>query len=158
VLRVVDRFAGGAGVMDVRLLGRMPLVRADDADTARSAAARAALEAAVFAPALLVAGDDVRWRAEAGDHVVVSFAVPPEHPEVHLRIGPDGALRAAHALRWDRKGTARYEYIPCGCDVEAERRFGPFTVPSAATVSWWYGTERRAPFFRARITGYDALA
>ncbi len=158
VLRAVDRFAAGAGAMDVRLLGRVPLVHADDADTARSAAARTALEAAVFAPALLVAGDGVRWRAEAGDHVVVSWAVPPEHPEVHLRIGADGELRAAHALRWDRKGTARHAYLPCGCDVEAERRFGAFTVPSAVTVSWWYGTARQAPFFRASITGYEPVA
>jgi hypothetical protein len=49
-LRVVDRYADGAGVTEGRLLGRLTLFHADDLDTTRSAAARAALESVVFAP------------------------------------------------------------------------------------------------------------
>ena len=48
-LVVTDRFADGAGSMDGRLLGRVPLFHADDPDTGRSAAGRAALEA-ILAP------------------------------------------------------------------------------------------------------------
>ena len=50
-LHVIDRYADGSGSMDVRLLGRIPLVSADDEDTVRSGAGRAAVEAATWAPA-----------------------------------------------------------------------------------------------------------
>lgn len=51
-----------------------------------------------------------------------------------------------------------YRYIPCGCDVHAEHRFGDFRVPSSLTVSWWYGTERAAPFSQARLRDYEPVA
>jgi hypothetical protein len=154
-VRVLDRFADGAGLMDVRLLGRVPVVRADDEHTARSAAARAALEAATFAPALLLPERGVAWQARADDHLVATWTVAPERPEVHIRIDPAGAPKAVYALRWDRKGTEAHQYIPCGCDVHGERRFGGFTVPAAVTVSWWYGTDRQEPFFRAELDRYQ---
>ncbi len=44
-LTVVDRFAHGRGSMDGRLFGRIALFRAEDDNTSRSAAGRAALEA-----------------------------------------------------------------------------------------------------------------
>jgi hypothetical protein len=49
-LRVVDHYAQGDGGMDVRLFGRITLVHARGEDTARSAAGRAAVEAAIWAP------------------------------------------------------------------------------------------------------------
>jgi hypothetical protein len=153
-VRVLDRFAEGTGLMDVRLLGRVPVVHADDANTARSAAGRAALEAATFAPALLLPDRGVAWHALADDHLVATWTVGPERPEVHVRVDARGAPRAVHGLRWDRKGTEHHQYLPCGCEVHGERRFGGLTVPAAVTVSWWYGTDREAPFFRAVL---DAL-
>jgi hypothetical protein len=39
-LRVLDRYADGVGSTEGRLLGRLTLFHAEDADTARSAAAR----------------------------------------------------------------------------------------------------------------------
>ncbi len=158
VVRVVDRFADGAGLMDVRLLGRVPVVRADDEHTARSAAGRVALEAATFAPALLLPDRGVAWRAEDERHLVATWSVGPERPAVHVEVDPAGAVSAVHALRWDRKGTQRHRYIPCGCQVHGERRFGGFTVPVAVTVSWWYGTARQSPFFRATIDTYEPRA
>jgi hypothetical protein len=157
-VRVLDRFADGSGLTDVRLLGRVPVARADDEHTARSAAARAALEAVTFAPSLLLPERGVAWHARAEDHLVATWIVGPERPEVHVRIDAAGAPRAVHGLRWDRKGTEAHQYIPCGCDLHGERRFGGFTVPAAVTVSWWYGTDRQRPFFRAALDRYDPVA
>jgi hypothetical protein len=152
VLEVVDRYADGRGSTEGRLLGRLRLFGAAGADTARSAAGRAALEAAAFAPATLLRGDGVTWRAERDDVVVVSWELAPERPEVRLVIEPSGALRSVSALRWGEDGEGGHAYVPCGCDVHGERRFGAFAVPADVTVSWWWGTPRRAPFFRALIT------
>ena len=49
-LRVTDRYADAAGSTEGRLLGRVTLFDAHDANTARSAATRAAIESVVFAP------------------------------------------------------------------------------------------------------------
>ena len=156
VLRVVDRLADGVGGVDVRLLGRVPLVHADDEDTARSAAGRAAVEG-VWTPAGLLPERGVTWRAESDSHIVASWDVPPERAEVHLRIDADGGVRSASVMRWDNGQHGRRGYIPCGGDVHAERRFGDLVIPSRLTVSWWFGTQRQAPFFEVEILTAEHL-
>jgi hypothetical protein len=155
LLRVVDRYAEGAGSMDIRLLGRVRLAHATGEDVTRSAAGRIALEAATFAPATLLPRTGVRWWAEAEDEIVVGWEVPPEHPEVRIRIDDTGAVRSVSALRWHGKARA---YVPCGCEVHGERRFGDIVVPSSFTVAWWFGTPRHQPFFRAEIDDLAVIA
>ena len=74
------------------------------------------------------------------------------------RIDSQGAIQRVSAARWGPRGDDRYEYIPCGCEVHEERRFGHLTIPSRLTVSWQFGTPRQAPFFKAAITAAEALA
>ena len=77
--------------------------------------------------------------------------LPPEHPEVRLRINEHGAIQAVSALRWGNAGEKTFQYIPFGGDVHAERRFGDLVLPSTLSVGWWFDTPRYAPFFRAEI-------
>jgi|1186.fasta_scaffold10078_2 hypothetical protein len=149
-LRVTDRFADGAGAMRGSLLGRRTLFDVTGEDVTRSSAGRAALET-IWCPAALLPERGVSWRAEGDDHIVATWDVPPERPEVHLRIAPDGAVRATWAPRWGKVRRPVYGYVPCGCEVRAERRFGDLVVPSDVTVGWWFGTPEYAPFFRARV-------
>jgi hypothetical protein len=153
LLTVVDRYADGAGSMEGRLLGRRRVFTAAGEDVTRSAAGRAALEA-VWAPMSLQPERGVEWRAESDEVIVASWDVPPERPELRLRIAPDGALRSASALRWGNAGQRDYGYIPCGCEVRAESRFDDVVVPSSVTVGWWFGTPRCAPFFEADIEAF----
>jgi hypothetical protein len=155
VLTVVDRFAAGSGSTEGWLLGRRRLFGADGEDTTRSAAGRAALES-VFAPMSLLPERGVHWGAEDGDVLVAGFDVPPERPQLRLRIDGDGALHSVVAQRWGDVGQHEFGYIPCGCEVHAERRFGDVVVPSSVTVGWWFGTPRYAPFFEAEIGTLEA--
>jgi hypothetical protein len=150
LLVVTDRFRDGAGSIDGRALGRVPLFHADDPDTARSAAGRAALEA-IFAPPALLPQRGVAWHAE-GDGIVARWESPPERPEVRLGIDGWGAVRSVSGLRWGDAGEPAFGYIPFGGHVRAERRFGGLTVPSEVSVGWWFGTPRYEPFFEAEIT------
>jgi hypothetical protein len=149
-LAVVDRYAQGVGSMDGRLLRRIKLFQAEDENTTRSAAGRAALEA-VYTPASLLPQRDVSWRAETDSEIVATWDVPPERPELHLQIDDRGALRSYHVPRWGNAGQKAFGYIPCGCEVAAERRFGELVVPGSITGSWWFGTPRQTPFYRAGI-------
>ena len=152
VLTVLDRFADGVGSTEGRLLGRRRVFGDEGPDTSRSAAGRAALES-VFAPMSLLPDRGVAWRAEGDDCVFATFDVPPERPELRLRIGRDGELVSVSAPRW--RG-ADAGYVACGCEVRAERRFGGLTVPSHLRVGWWFGTPRYRPFFEARVTALTA--
>src|SRR3954469_1341336 len=155
-LHVIDRFAGGTGAMGARLFGRRTLFAAGGEDVRRSSAGRAALEA-IWAPGAMLPERGVSWRAESNELIVATWDVLPERPEVRLRIAPDGALRAVSALRWGNAGRSSFGYIPCGCEVVAERRFGDLVVPSAVTVGWWFGTPDYAPFFTARVEGLHVV-
>jgi Family of unknown function (DUF6544) len=156
LLEVTDSFADGRGATRGRVLGRLRVLSAEGPDVSRSAAGRAALEA-VWAPAALLPGSGVHWRAVDDHTIAVTLDVPPERPDVHLRIDDSGALRGAWARRWHAARDGG-RYVPCGCEVHAERRFGPLTVPEDVTVGWGYGTPDWSPFFRARITSLAPVA
>ena len=125
LLVVTDRFDRGAGSMEGRLFGRIRLYRSADTNTTRSAAGRAALEA-IWTPASLLPQRGVAWHAESDEVIVAAWDVPPERPEVRLRIDRRGAVQSAWAQRW--RGDSGY--VACGCDVHAERRWGDLVVPS----------------------------
>lgn len=156
LLRVTDRYADGRGSTDGRLFGLARAFRSDDEHTTRSAAGRAALEAATFAPTTLLDGDAVRWHAESDALIVASWTVGPERPEVTIEIDERGAPRTISAMRWRAIG-GDHAYVPCGCEIHAFRRFGAVVVPSRVTVGWWFGTPRHRPFFRARIDSWAPL-
>ena len=149
-LRVVDRYRLGTGSTEGRLLGLLRFMHADDQNTARSAAGRAAAES-IMDPASLLPDNGVSWRAERDDLIVARFDVPPERAEVRLRIGTTGALRSVEIMRWGNAGQEEFGYIPFGGDIHAERRFEDLVLPSELTIGWRYGTARYRPFFEATI-------
>ena len=154
VLRVRDRFAAGTGSMDIRLFGRVRLAHSQDDDTARSAAGRAAAEAALWAPASLLPHRGVAWRAEADDHIVARCDIPPERPEVHIRLDDRGAVRRVWLSRWQG---GECGYVAFGADADTDRAFGPLTIATRVTAGWWYGTPRYEPFFKAQISAARIL-
>ena len=123
LVRVLDSFVPGSGVMDVRLFGRARIVHSEDENTARSSAGRAALDAAAYAPPILVSHPGLRCAARSDELIVCRWDVPPERPEVHIRIDHQGAVRSISALRWGKMGSKDYQYIPCGGDVFARAPF-----------------------------------
>jgi len=156
-LHVVDRYAAGAGTMTGKLFDRFTFLHATDANTTRAAAGRGAAES-IWVPASLLPDQGVSWRAENDDVIVASFAAPPEHPDLRLRIDEHGAPRSVSIERWGHLGQKAFGYMPFGGDISAERRFGDTVLPSQLTVGWWYGTPRYKPFFTATITDAIPLA
>jgi hypothetical protein len=156
-LRVTDRYADAAGSTEGRLLGRFTLFHAEGVNTARSAATRAAIESVMFAPPSVLPARGVTWRAETDNVILARFDLPPERPEVRVRIDERGAIRTVCALRWGNADEKTFQYIPFGGDVRAERRFGDLVLPSTLSVGWWFGTPRYAPFFRAEINAVTPM-
>jgi hypothetical protein len=151
-LRVTDCYADGGRQHRGALLGRVTLFHAADVNTARSAAARAAIESVVFAPPSVLPGRGVTWRAETDSIILARFDLPPERPEVRLRIDEHGAIRTVSALRWSNVGEKTFQYIPFGGDVHAEHGFGDLVLPCTLSVGWWFDTPRYAAFSAPRST------
>jgi hypothetical protein len=150
LLEVLDAYAEGRATSEVRLLGRFPVSRAAGADTVRSAAGRAALEAVAFAPGSVLPGEGVVWRAESEDAIVATLEMPPERVEVRVAIDARGAPREISALRWGPRGQGRFGYLRCACEVLEVRRIGAARVPGRITVRW-ARDGRPEPFFAAAI-------
>jgi hypothetical protein len=157
LVRIADSYAHGVGSTEGLLFGRRELFRSADEDTARSAAGRTALESAVFAAPTVLPERGVAWRAESDDTIVGRFDLPPERPEVELRIDPGGAITRVSAARWGPLDEGGHDYVQCGCEVHAERGFGGLTIPSRLTVSWHFGSPRQAAYMRAEITGAEQI-
>jgi len=155
-LHVLDTYADGQGSTDGKLFGRVRFMRADDQNTARAAAARAAAEA-IWVPGALLPGPTVSWRAASEGLIVARVNVPPEHPDVAIGISETGAVRSVSLSRWGDVGQKEFGYIPFGGDIHAERRFGDVVLPSRVTVGWWHGTPRYKPFFEATILSAKPL-
>ena len=140
----------GTGSVTGRLLGRYELFHQADEHVRRSAADRTALEA-IMAPASLLPGRGVSWRAEDDEHIVASSYLEPEWTEVHMQIDSLGALRAFSAKRWGNTGKHSHGYLTFGGDMHADRLFVDLVIPSHITVGWRYGSAEYKPFFKARI-------
>ncbi len=153
-LAATDRYAEGSGSMEISVLGRR-VVRDHSEDATRSAAGRAAVEAAIWSPASLLPDRGVRWSAGSETQIVATLDVPPEQPEVRLEIDPRGAVRECSVMRWKGKADG---YVACGCQVHAERAFDGIRIASLVTVGWWFGTPRWSPFFEAGVVRAELVA
>jgi len=150
-----DHFLDGEGGLDRRLLGLVPVVRASDADVARSSAGRAGAEA-VWPPTALLPRAGVRRRALDEHRVSAGLRVGDVDLDVTLTLGPGARLRSARFMRWgDPDATGFFGPHLFGMDMLVHGRFGPLTIPVAGREGWFPGTDRfdEGDFFRFRITG-----
>ena len=71
---------------------------------------------------------------------------------LNLFIEPGGRLREIRILRWgNQTEDGSFGYIPFGGQIQEERAFGGFTIPSKVGVGWRLGADRYFEFFRAQI-------
>ena len=133
----------GEGVMDWRVWGVLPVIRAQGRDVSRSARGRLAIES-VFVPAFL---EKVKREESPG-----VWVFEEQGETVRLRRS-EGRLTEAWMMRWGNpSGTWRAE--PFGVQILAVRDFEGVSLPSEVRAGWYWGTDRwvQGEFFRAEIT------
>jgi hypothetical protein len=146
-----DSYANGRGRMVFRLWDLVPIVRATGPDVSRSARGRLAIES-IWQPASLLPQRGVTWTSIDDQTAQATVTIDGESIPLTLSIAPDGRLRSVVMERWGNSTPdGEYALIPFGADVLAESIYDGYTVPSRLRVSWWYGTDRAFPFFRARL-------
>ena len=149
-----DLYLEGHGEMRWKLLGLVPVVRAEGPDVARSARGRMAAETFVMLPTWLV-GPHVTWRDEGPEVAIARFTVDREPLEVRLEVGGDGAMKRLSFLRWGQpRPEEPFGLYPFGCEVLEERTLAGLTVPSRMRVGWFFGEARfesEGEFFRSEL-------
>lgn len=154
VISGYDLYLAGRGQMRWRLLGLVPLVRADGADYARSAAGRAAGEA-VWVPTALLPRFGVQWSASDDRHITARYRLDSTDLDVHYELDGDGLLRSFVFDRWgDPDRTRSWALHPFGGEVTGYATFDGVSIPAAGRVGWFFGTDRwrEGEFFRYQIT------
>lgn len=147
----VDRYCQGEGRTLMKLFGLVSVVDAGGPDVSKSALGRLAAES-VLVPSTLLPREAVRWEAVDEGRARVHLTVDGEPTALTLSVDAEGRLRQVVVQRWgDQTESGEYDYIPFGVALDEERAFEGFTIPSQLRAGWWFGTERYAEFFRARI-------
>jgi hypothetical protein len=152
-----DHYLHGHGAMQWRVLGVVPLMRAEGADVSRSSAGRVAAESG-WVPTALAARRPLAARALGEDRIALDVTVGGETIAVEHVLGHDGRVMSSSVQRWgDPENAGESRLVPFGIDATAWRTFDGVTIPSAGRAGWYHGTDQweRGEFIRYEITHYE---
>lgn len=130
----VDRLSGGSAEMTHRLLGLLPVVRAEGPDLARGAAARAASELC-WAPAAAL-DPAISWEEHSATRVTAHVPVDGEVVTLTLDIDDAGVVRSTVARRWAQLDGGPWQWHDFGARLLAERTVAGITVPSRLVAGY----------------------
>lgn len=149
-----DTYWKGAGGLDFRLWGVIPVVRASGADVDRSAAGRLAVETVAWAPQSLLPDMGAEWRGVDPDTAVVTVPAGENAFDVTITVDVQGRLRELTTQRWGDPEPGVFDLHTFGGAVDEHTAFAGITIATRGRVGWWWGTERQqeGEFFRFRVT------
>jgi hypothetical protein len=146
-----DHYGNGSGRMRFWLWGIIPLVQQEGPNVSRAALGRMVCET-IWLPSTLLPQRGVKWEASDGESAQATMKIGEETITLNLLLEPDGRLREIRTLRWgNQTEDGSFDYIPFGGQIQEERAFGGYTIPSKVSVGWRLGTDRYFEFFRAQI-------
>ena len=151
-IRGSDSLLDGLGAMEWKLFGILPVVNASGPDITRSAAGRVNIES-MWLPSVLC-GDSVSWTAPDIFRPHARFTAYKEVADIDYLTDEEGRLKTVKMPRWGNPDGGKFGYTSFGGFVEAERRFGGYTVPSRMRAGWYFDTDRFdsvGEFFRVTI-------
>jgi len=155
-----DRYVGGQGAMDWKLLGLVRVMHAVGPDLSRSAAGRAGAEA-LWVPTALLPRFGVTWTAIDPRHITASYRLDDTQLEVHFTLDDDARVRSVVFDRWgDPTNSRSWAYHSFGFEATGYATFDGVTIPRAGRAGWFHGSDRwqEGEFFRSEITDYHLVA
>jgi hypothetical protein len=146
-----DRYTRGSGEMHWRVLGRIPVMSAADADVTRSAADRCASELCFVPPVALA--PEVTWQAVDERGVTARVPVRDGSRAITVTVSRTGTLESVTLRRWGNPDKAGFREHVFGAVAHGAVTFDGISIPSPVTAGWWYGTDRwsRGQFIRFRV-------
>ncbi len=147
-----DYYSQGKGKMRFSIWGLIPLVDAHNDNITRSGIGRLGAEYSIWLPSALLPHNGVSWQAIAHNTIQANLKIDNEPITLTLTIDSDGKLLKLSLPRWgDKTEKGDWQYITFGGEVQAEKTFGGYTVPSKISAGWWFGTDKYWAFFQPTI-------
>lgn len=146
-----DSYVDGAGEMDWRLGGVLPVQAGAGFDVSLSAFDRLVAES-VFVPTALI---DAEWQLGDGRNAAVLVQQRDEQPHwtrVTIWVEPDGRLSNVSLWRWgDPTGSGSFGLHRFEVSFDAEFEADGIRLPSGVRAAWVGNGGVREEFFRATI-------
>lgn len=152
-LRVLDRYGDGEGLLEARLFGIVPVMRARGQETAEGEAMRYLAELA-WVPQAMRANRQLEWRELDTRTVEVATSVGLTRVAVLLEFDAAGDIVGAFAEgrpRLEGKVTVRTAWGGAFADYDV---VGGIRLPTRAAVRWELA-EGPFTYWRARITSLE---
>jgi hypothetical protein len=150
-IRGEDRFLDGAGSMNWKLFGLLPLLRAAGPDITRSTAGRVAAES-IWLPSSLC-DDKIWWHADDGV-ARARFAVDGHAAEIALALN-HGFVQSVSLARWGNPEGGAFREASFGAYVDQQATFDGYTIPVRLRVGWHFDDpqrfDREGKFFEVSI-------
>jgi hypothetical protein len=145
-----DYLSGGHAGTDFYFAGIFPLVHVRDGEFGRSAAGRLLIES-IWLPACLTPARGAVWQPGDDYRATVRLPGQAEISTLNMTIAESGALVDVSMMRHQGGEARNFGLMPFGIRIEKERRFGDYTIPSAAVALWGYGTDDAEEFMRIKV-------
>jgi hypothetical protein len=145
-----DRLVDGAGAMQWKLLGWLPVITAAGDDITRSAIGRMQGEC-VWLPSVFC---NATWTASDNTQAQARLTLLGETTDLTLTLSESGRLEQFCFQRWGNPEGAEYHSVNFGGYLEAEGSFSGYTIPTRLRGGWYFGSDRFGPegeFFHATI-------
>lgn len=137
-----------------RIFGLIPVARqGGDPDHTRSAYGRYVGEAVIWAPAALLPGPGITWKAVNEDTARVIVEHGSLSQAVDVTVDSDGRPVTAVFQRWSNANAGNEHRLqPFGAVMSDFREVRGYRLPFRVEAGNHYGTEDYFPFFRADVT------
>ena len=153
-MQVVDRFDGGEGRGEVRLM-RLPVTRTTGPDVTEASAQRYLAELP-WMPHAMLANGALEWREIDARTVEVATGAVTGRAAVELRFDAEGAVESVRTDARARKEGDRYVRRPWEGVYSDYAEVGGVRIPTRAKVTWGLPD---GPFtwFDAQISGLEVV-
>jgi hypothetical protein len=155
-LSVVDGYAGGAGRLEARLLGLVPVLRARGPEVAEGEALRYLAELA-WVPQAMAANRRLEWRELGAQTVEVATRVGSARVALRLEFDAAGDLVGAATDARPRTERKRIVPTPWAGSYSEYAAFDGIRVPTRAEVRWEL-TDGPFAYWRGRLTSFEVEA
>jgi Family of unknown function (DUF6544) len=149
-----DQYIDGSGLMQWRLLGLVPIVRAEGPDISRSSVGRFGAES-IWLPTSLLPRFGVAWTADDDSHVTARFHVDDVELALHLSLDDRACVRSVQLDRWgDPESSGAFGWHSFGIEVDGYATFDGVSIANRGRGGWFFGTDGwpEGDFFHYEIT------
>lgn len=154
---VLDAYVGGAGQLEARAFGSIPVARETGVEIDLGEAFRYLAELP-WAPDAILGNPDLSWRVTGADTVEVRMKAAAGTARVTFRFDGDGDIVGVEAKgRPARDIEGRIARLDWRGKFWDYRQIGPRRLPAQAEVGYVYPSGYEA-YFRGEITGYQLSA